>query len=413
MIAEIISVGSELTTGMVTDTNSAWLSRKLAELGIMVARHTTVSDDRESLREAMQASSNRSDVVIINGGLGPTRDDLTRYALAEVLGQPLESHPQAQKQIEAFFVKLGRPPSAADHVQALIPKTAAILENTIGTAPGIEARVGKCRLFCLPGVPREMKRMFWELAARMAPQGQPPRPPVVIRSLHTFGSYEADLGRRIEHFMTPGRNPAVGTTASDGIISIRIVAQDTSQTPAEVPAGRDERKLREVLGDLVFGAGDDTLASVVACLLTDRRLTISTAESCTGGLLAKNLTDIPGSSVYMIRGYVTYSNESKIELLGVPVELLQAHGAVSAEVARAMAVGCRRRSGTDLAVSTTGIAGPGGGTVEKPVGLVYIALADRNGVEVRQCRFGAHLPRAVIRGRACKTALNMVRLGRM
>ena len=194
------------------------------------------------------------------------------------------------------------------------------------------------------------------------------------------------------------------------MISVRIVARQTDEASAEALADQDERELRTILGDLVFGTGDDTLASVVARLLTERRLTISTAESCTGGLLAKRLTDIPGSSVYLLRGYVTYSNNSKTELLGVPVELLEAHGAVSEDVARAMAAGCRRRSGTDLAVSITGIAGPTGGSAEKPVGLIYIGLADTSGVEVRRCQFGSHLPRSAIRDRTCKTALNMVRL---
>ena len=410
MIAEIISVGTELTTGMVTDTNSAWLSRRLAEVGVTVAQHTTVGDDRETIGAVLRRAADEFDLVIVNGGLGPTRDDLTRFALADVLGQPLEPHREAREQIEAFFARLGRRPSTADPVQAMIPRTAAIIQNTVGSAPGIEAKVGKCRVFCLPGVPREMRRMFEAVAVRICPGGDAGAEPVVLRSVHTFGAYEADLGRRIERFMEPGRNPAVGTTASDGVITVRIVARETTEASAEALADRDERELRTTLGDLVFGTGDDTLASVVARLLTERRLTISTAESCTGGLLAKRLTDIPGSSVYLLRGYVTYSNESKIELLGVTPESLETHGAVSEEVARAMAARCRTRSATDLAVSITGIAGPTGGAAEKPVGLVYVGLADTSGVTVRRCRFGSHLPRDAIRDRTCKTALNMVRL---
>ncbi len=408
MNAEIISVGTELTTGVVTDTNSAWLSRRLAELGVTVARHTTVADDRECLGEAMRSAAGRCELVIVNGGLGPTRDDLTRFALADVLGQPLEPNRKAQEQIEALFMKMGRRPSKADPVQAMIPRAATIIENAVGTAPGIEARVSGCRVFCLPGVPREMMRMFEEAADRISAEGGVA--PVAIRALHTFGSYEADLGRRIDRFMEPGRNPAVGTTAAEGVISVRIVARETEGASARVLADRDEREIRAILSDLVFGTGSDTLALVVAQLLTKRRLTISTAESCTGGLLAKHLTDIPGSSEYMLRGYVTYSNESKTELLGVPVELLETHGAVSEEVARAMAAGCRARSGTDVAVSTTGIAGPTGGTAEKPVGLVYIGLAHGDEVEVRRCRFGSHLPRDAVRDRTCKTALNLMRL---
>ncbi|MFH0983055.1 MAG: competence/damage-inducible protein A [Planctomycetota bacterium] len=410
MIAEIISVGTELTTGAVTDTNSAWLSRRLADLGVTVMRHVTVDDDRARLGEAMASAAGRADAVIVNGGLGPTRDDLTRFALADVLGQPLERSAEAQAQIEALFTRMGRRPSATDPVQALIPRGAAVIENAIGTAPGIEALVGDCRVFCLPGVPREMQRMFEEVAVRLRAAHVAGTGTIAIRALHTFGAYEADLGRRIERLMEPGRNPAVGTTASDGVISVRIVARGTDPAEAQALADQDEQAVRGILGDLIFGTGDDTLASVVARQLTERRLTIATAESCTGGLLAKMLTDVSGSSAYFLRGHVTYSNEAKVELLGVPAGLLDAHGAVSEEVARAMAVGCRERSRTDLAVSITGIAGPTGGSATKPIGLVYIGLADAAGVEVKRCRFAPHLAREAIRDRACKTALSMIRL---
>jgi nicotinamide-nucleotide amidase len=410
MIAEIISVGTELTTGAVTDTNSAWLSRRLAEIGLTVVRHVTVDDDRQRLGEAIQAAAGRADIVIVNGGLGPTRDDLTRFALGDVSGQPLELCPEAQAQIEARFARMGRRPSESDPVQALIPRGATIIENPVGTAPGIETQIGSCRVFCLPGVPREMQRMFEAVAAQIRADARACREAIAIRALHTFGSYEADLGRRIERFMEPGRNPAVGTTASEGVISVRIVARAEDTNAAETLADQDERELRAILGDLVFGTGEDTLMSAVARLLTERRLTIATAESCTGGLLAKQLTDISGSSAYFLRGYVTYANEAKVELLGVPAALLEAHGAVSEEVARAMAAGCRERSRSDLAVSITGIAGPTGGTAVKPVGLVYLGLADAGGVEVKPCRFAPHLPREALRDRACKTALNMVRL---
>ena len=399
-----------MTTGSVVDTNSAWLSRRLAELGVSVARHVTVPDDRGRLGEVIQSAASRCDLLIVNGGLGPTRDDLTRFALADVMGQPLEPHPEALRQIEAFFAKLGRGLSEVNAVQAQIPRTACAIENPVGTAPGIEARIGECHVFCLPGVPREMKRMFEEVAVRIGTDGETGAEPLVVRTLHTFGSYEADLAKRIEPFMEPGRNPAVGTTASEGVISIRIVARETVAASAEAAADADEQAIREMLGDLVFGTGEDTLATVVARALTTWQLTVSTAESCTGGLLAKMLTDVPGSSAYLVRGYVTYSNEAKTELLGVPSRLIESHGAVSEEVARAMALGCRERSGTDLAVSITGIAGPTGGSAEKPVGLIYVGLADASGVEVRRCRFGAYLPRESIRDRSCKTALNLVRL---
>lgn len=410
MIAEIISVGTELTTGSVLDTNSAWLSRRLAELGVSVARHTTVADDRSRLGTVMREAAGRAHLLLVNGGLGPTLDDVTRFALADVIGEPLEPHAEARRQIEAFFTRLGRRPCEADHVQALVPRTARIIENAIGTAPGLEAGIGSCCVFCLPGVPREMERMFTAVADRIRSGAIGPTAPMVVRALHTFGAYEADLGQRLARFMQPGRNPAVGTTASEGVISVRILARPTASSSARSLAEADERDIRAILGELVFGADDLTLASVVAERLTERRWTLATAESCTGGLLAKMLTDVPGSSRYLLRGYVTYSNESKTELLGVPAAVIEAHGAVSEIVARAMAEGCRQRSRTDVAVSITGIAGPTGGSAEKPVGLVYIGLADPSGVEVRRFQFGGHLSREAIRDRSCKTALNLLRL---
>jgi nicotinamide-nucleotide amidase len=408
--AEIISTGTEITTGAVVDTNSAWLSRRLSELGVTVVRHTTVPDDREQLRDAIAGATGRCEVVVVNGGLGPTRDDVTRFALADVLGRPAKPDPEARAQIEAFFERMGRVCTEPNLVQALTPGGAAAIENKAGTAPGIQATIGSCRVFCVPGVPREMKQMFPALVEQIGLADAAVAPPVAIRALHTFGAYEADLAERIRAFMEEGRNPTVGTTASEGIISVRIVARATAEVSATALADRDEQALRSLLGDLVFGGGDDTLATVVAGVLTERGLTIATAESCTGGLVAKNLTDASGSSAYLIRGYVTYSNESKVELLGVPAGMIEAHGAVSEPVARAMAEGCLERSGTDLAISVTGIAGPTGGSAEKPVGLVFIGLADAAEVDVRQCRFGSYLSREAIRDRTCKTALNLVRL---
>jgi nicotinamide-nucleotide amidase len=299
--------------------------------------------------------------------------------------------------------------SEANRVQALLPRGCTPLENAVGTAPGIAARRGECHIFCLPGVPSEMKRMFEDhLRSPISAGGT--AEPLVVRALHTFGSAEAEVAQRIEHLMRPGRNPAVGTTASDAVISVRIVARAEGDASAEALADRDVAEVRGLLGDLIFGAGEDTLATAVARRLVARRETVSTAESCTGGLLAKCLTDISGSSAYFLRGYITYANDAKIELVGVPQELIEREGAVSAEVARAMAEGCRLRARSDYALSITGIAGPTGGTTEKPVGLVFVGLADSAGSEVKQCLFGAHLSREAIRDRACKTALNMLRL---
>ncbi|MCP4591114.1 MAG: competence/damage-inducible protein A [bacterium] len=409
MNAEIISVGTELTTGAVVDTNSAWLSQRLVALGVTVVRHTTVCDDQVRLRDAIRRAADSVDLVMVNGGLGPTRDDLTRFALAEAMECPLEPHAEARRQLESLLARMERPCTEANLIQTQIPRHADIVENPVGTAPGIRAQVGSSLVICLPGVPRELKVMFSSLETTIRTGVGTTGAALAVRSLHTFGSYEADLGARIERFMTPGRNPAVGTTASGGVISIRIVARESDQAAADALADRDERDLRMLLGSLVYGAGAGTLESVVARLLNEGSLTVSTAESCTGGLLAKRLTDVSGSSAYLLRGYVTYSNLSKTELVGVPARLIEAHGAVSDPVARAMASGCRAQARSDWAISTTGIAGPGGGSTEKPVGLVYIALADAHGVQVQRCRFGAHLGREGIRDRTCKTALDYLR----
>jgi nicotinamide-nucleotide amidase len=410
MIAELLSIGTELTTGVITDTNSSWLSRHLAELGMAVTRHVTLSDDRADIHRAIADAAARCELLIVTGGIGPTADDLTRFGLADALATTLEENAEALEQIRGFFARWGREMSAANRIQALLPRGSSPLENATGTAPVMVAPLGDCRIICLPGVPSEMKRMFDDHVAP-ALAALDARPVIVIRALHTFGAAEAEVAQRIEHLMRPGRNPAVGTTASDAVISVRIVARAEAGEAADVLADQDQAEVAGLLGDLVFGRAEETLATAVARLLIERRATVSTAESCTGGLLAKLLTDVPGSSAYFLRGYVTYANEAKIELVGVPAELIHEHGSVSEPVARVMAHGCRERSGSDFALSVTGVAGPTGGSAEKPVGLVYIGLADAAGVEVKRCLFGAHLSRESIRDRTCKTALNMLRLG--
>lgn len=408
MNAVILSVGDELVTGQTLDTNARWLAAELTRGGVHVARHVTVGDELERLTVSIRHALAAADVVILTGGLGPTADDLTRHALAGALGLPLEENAAALAQIVAFFERWQRPMADSNRFQALMPRGCHVIPNPRGTAPGIHYRNENKQLFALPGVPGEMKAMFAESVAPaiVLPGGAV----TLVGRLNTFGMSEAKLGEAIADLMLRDRNPLVGTTASQAIISVRIIAQGHNEAAARSLLEADKHEVRRRLGTAVFGEEDDSLQAATARLLLDRALTIATAESCTGGLLANWLTDIPGSSAYFLRGYVTYSNESKSELLGVPRALLESAGAVSAEVAEAMAAGCRAAAAADRALAITGIAGPGGGSADKPVGLVYVALADPNSVQARRLLLGMHLTRAEIRDRACKSALNLLRL---
>jgi nicotinamide-nucleotide amidase len=409
MNAIILSIGNELTLGETVDTNSAWLARRLAEIGISTTAHVTVADEREAIRRALGEACGRAEVVLVSGGLGPTADDLTRFALADLLGTELVRDEASVGQIAAFFRIRGRPMPEANVVQAMIPAGAVAIENTCGTAPGIRTRHGHTDIFIMPGVPREMQVMY---ERDVLPALRPKSGGAVIgrRILWCYGAGESDIGMQIADLMQRGRNPTVGTTAQQTIIGVRIHAHGHSPEQTDGLLDADAAEVRRRLGDLVFGQDDDTLADVVGRLLIDRKRTVATAESCTGGLIAKHLTDVPGSSTYFRQGYVTYANEAKVELLGVPQDLIAAHGAVSPEVAGAMATGCRQRAGTDYALSVTGIAGPTGGTPDKPVGLVYIGLADETGCDVTEHRLGDCLTREEVRDRTMKVALNRLRL---
>lgn len=410
MRASILSIGTELTTGQTIDTNAGWLAAELTGLGFRITEHATVGDELEPIAAAIRRMLDGCDIVILTGGLGPTPDDLTREALAEAIGRPLEENAEAADQIHAFFARLDRTVHRSNLRQAMMPRGCAVIRNESGTAPGILFRSESAVLFALPGVPDEMKAMFRKA---IVPELQAGSSSVVAvrHRLNCFGMSEAKIGELLGEFMARGRNPLVGTTASHGTISIRIVARGESASEAESLLRDDVGRFRKLLGTVVFGEGEDSLESVVGELLRRRGETLATAESCTGGLLAKRLTDIPGSSGYFLRGFVTYSNDAKIAELGVPAEMVSAHGAVSEEVAGALASGCRTISGSDYALSTTGIAGPtGGGPPDKPVGLVYVGLADEGGVVVRRLVLGDYLDRMEIRNRACHTALNLLRL---
>lgn len=410
MEAVIISCGTELVTGQCVDTNSAWLSEQLTAQGVRVVEHITIGDDIEDIRDAVRWSLDRAELVIITGGLGPTGDDLTREGIAAAIGQPLEESADALGRIRAFFERWRREMPESNRIQAMIPKGCTVIPNPRGTAPGIAYQNGTRRLYSLPGVPAEMREMF-EAAIRPTLRSSLGDACMLGARLLCYGISEAKLGEAIADLMARGRNPLVGTTASNAILTVRVLARGDDAESARRLLDADCNEIRRRVGRVVFGEDDETLQDAVAALLIEQHKTIATAESCTGGLLAKRLTDIAGSSAYFLRGYVTYSNESKTQLLGVSAELISELGAASEAVAKAMAVGCQRAAGSDFALSITGIAGPGGGTPpEKPIGLVYVGLADSAGVTVHRFLMGEHLTRAEIRDRTCKSAINLLRL---
>jgi len=409
MQAIILSIGNELTTGQTADTNAAWLSRQLTELGVPVVRHVTIADELASIRLEIEQASEQVDVVLITGGLGPTVDDLTRHALAETMEVPLELRDEYVERIREFFTTRNRPMPESNLIQAKFPVGSEPIDNICGTAPGIRAHCKRATVFAMPGVPREMREMYQrDVKPCLAQQNEGTT--ILTATLHCFGAGESDIAEQIADLMTRGQNPAIGTTASRGIISVRINATGQNDKSAKSLLAKTVREIRYRLGSLIFGQDNETLASIVAQQLVSAGKTIATAESCTGGLIAKRLTDIPGSTAYFREGLITYTNEAKTRMLGVPADLIEQHGAVSAKVAEAMAVGCRKLSQTDIAISVTGIAGPSGGTPKKTVGLVYIGLAFADGCNVTTCRFGEFLSRDEIRDRTCHTALNLLRL---
>ncbi len=405
--AGIISVGNELLAGRIVDTNAGYLSRQLLSMGIPTVSCYTVGDEIDLIANAMAQAAEQADIVLITGGLGPTDDDLTRQALAKFMGVQLEFKEELLAQISEFFTKRGIEMSQNNKVQAYVPSGAEALPNNVGTAPGIIAEHEGKIFVCLPGVPAEMKQMFAESVAgklKKAGGGQV----VLMRKLNCFGTGESVIAEKLGDLMQRDRNPLINCTVSGGIITLHIVATAKDKNVAEEMVEKDMHQLREILGDLAYGADEQTLAEVVGVKLGARRKRLAVAESCTGGLIAKLLTDVPGSSDYFTYGWVTYSNEAKIRQLGVDRALVEKHGAVSEEVARAMAKGARDRADTDFAIAVTGIAGPGGGTEQKPVGLVYIAVDAGDLLDVQRYIF-SHT-REHIRYRAALMAINMLRL---
>jgi len=375
--AAILSMGDELTLGQRLDTNGKWLAARLLELGVEPVEHCTVPDDFGATVAAFTRLAAHVDVVISTGGLGPTADDLCRGALARAMDDELVEDPDSLTRLRAWFSGRSRAMPELNRVQAQRPSRGRCLTNGRGTAPGLAGRIGSCDVFCLPGPPPEMIPMF-EASVRAA---LVPAPGRVLRThaLHCFGIGESELASRLGDMMDRSRNPLVGTTASGGVVSIRVRFDGAATTRDADRAMRETiGAAREAAAPYCFGESDATLQSATLSALRTSARTLAVVESCTGGMLGSMFTEVPGSSSVFVGGWITYANEMKTGAVGVPAELIETRGAVSREVAEAMAVGGLNRSGADYCLSITGIAGPDGGSPEKPVGTVWISLAARD-----------------------------------
>jgi nicotinamide-nucleotide amidase len=408
MKAEIISIGSELTSGQNLDTNCQWLSRRLAEIGIAVGWHTTVADDLDASVEAFRIAAGRAGLVLVTGGLGPTQDDLTREALARAAGVELVFNEASFAEIRAMFARRVRTFPERNRVQAYFPTGAEPIPNANGTAPGIWMLLGACHVAALPGVPSEMYAMYeTQVKPRLLALGLGGGV-LVQRKINCFGAGESAVEEKLLDLTRRDHVPEVGITVSDAVISLRILASAPDHAAAQALIAPVERTICERLGELVYGFEEEELQDVVLRLLERKRMTLAAAEGVTAGLVAERLCRLPGASQWFRGSVVAYDNRLKVGLLGVPQALLDERGAVSAAVAEAMAVGCRARLGTDLAVSTVGIAGPGGASADKPVGLVHVGLAWEGGVTSRHWNWGG--ARTEVQSRTAKLALNQVRL---
>jgi nicotinamide-nucleotide amidase len=410
MSAEVLCIGTELLLGNITNGNARWLAEQLASLGIAHHRQEVVGDNRERLIAAVRAAAGRCRVLITTGGLGPTPDDLTTEAIAAAFDTPLVEHAAIWDDIQTKLSARGRPIAASNRKQALLPAGAQVLPNPTGTAPGMiwSPRPG-FTVLTFPGVPSELHAMWQATAVPWLRQSRLAEGVFASRLLRFWGVGESNLAEQMDDLLA-GTNPTVAPYAGAGEVKLRLTARAADQAAAEVLLAPVEAQIRSRTGNLCYGVDDDSLASVVLAALRQRGQTLAVAESCTGGGLGGALAAVPGASDVFLGGVIAYANSVKQQLLGVPADTLAVHGAVSDPVALAMAAGARRVTGADWAIAVTGIAGPGGGSADKPVGLVHIAMAGPQGAVSEAVRLGASRGRGWIQTLTVGEALNRLRL---
>lgn len=406
MKAEIIAIGTELLLGDIVNSNAQFLAKELAILGIDVYHQVVVGDNEQRILNCFKQAFERCDIIITTGGLGPTQDDLTKEMAAKYFNKELFLHSESLNEIENYFKKNNRKMSKNNIKQAYFPKDSIILPNACGTAPGAIIKGDNNKtIIVLPGPPKEMKPMFTNY---VLPYLKKIIDSVIVsKVLRIVGIGEGHMAELLGDIIENSENPTVAPYAKESDVTLRITAKAKSEEEAQKLIIPIEEKIRQILGDNVYGAGDTTLETVVAESLIEKKLTIATAESCTGGMLAGTLINYPGISEVFLEGVVTYSNDAKINRLGVNKNTLIRFGAVSEETAKEMAEGIAKTAGTNIGVSTTGIAGPGGGTEEKPVGLVYVGLYINGKVKVKKFNFQGE--RQAIRIKAVISALDWLR----
>jgi nicotinamide-nucleotide amidase len=407
LVAWVLTIGDELLRGEIVDSNKSLLSERLLLIDIETARHVSVPDDRDAIEELLREAARRARVVLVSGGLGPTRDDLTTEVAARAFGRRIVRDARALEELARWFQSMGREMADNNAKQADFPEGAEVLPNPVGTAPGFMLEADASLLFFMPGVPRELARMLDEqviprIESRLG-RGS------VVRAalLRTFGLGESVLDRELRDVASDDPAVTLGFRTQFPDNLVRVVARGASEPQAKERLERAVQEIRRRLGPLVLGVGERRLETIVADLLLASGRTIAVAESCTGGLIASRLTDTPGSSAYLLEGVVAYANAAKVRELGVRAEDLARHGAVSEPVVRQMAEGVRARAGADIGLATTGIAGPDGGSDEKPVGTLFVALADAAGTEAR--RYQLLRERARNKELATQLALDWVR----
>lgn len=404
--AELIAVGTELLLGNIANTDAQMISQGLSQLGINVYYHTVVGDNPQRVRQAVDIARGRADILITTGGLGPTCDDLTKVAVAQAFGKELVYHEPSAQRIRERFAQRGTPVTENNFQQAMVPEGCTVLDNDWGTAPGVAFQAGGTHVLMLPGPPRECAMMFRH---RALPYLQQLADGVIAsRTVKTFGIGESAAEALLRDLMNALHNPTLAPYAKPTGTELRITAHAPTREEALRLIAPVEERVKAILGDKVIGVDVDSLEEVCFALLKDRGLTVGTAESCTGGLLAKLLTDLPGSSAVFRGGVVSYTNGVKAGLLGVPQDLLDRYGAVSPQMAEAMARGAKAALGCDIALSATGVAGPDADDRGNPIGLVYLGLAWGDQCRVTEFRAGP-VERERVRRQAAQTALDLLR----